>query len=353
MMTLRAGLKDFAKSALYRSGALGLRHARANAQHLTVAMFHRVLDAADPLYAAADPTYTVTPAFFADCLQFFRRHYSVVSAAQVIAARAGGSPLPARPLLITFDDGWQDNLRYAAPVLRQADMPALIFVAADPVASDESFWWQERLFAAVRTNRLGRAEYERIAMALSLPVVPSASGAYANEASWLEIATRLSNLAAAQRAALLTDLPGDAPPVRRLMLTQAELNTLVEMGIEIGAHGASHSPLTYLDDAAADLRRARDVLGQLTGRPEMITTLSFPHGRYNEGTIKAARQSGFALMFTSDYALNPLVGGRPTSDVLGRISIEGPLLADAKGRLRPELLALWLFDRPAFKREAA
>lgn len=352
-MTLRTGLKDLAKTALYRSGALGLRHARANAQHLTVAMFHRVLDPADPLFGAADPTYTVTTEFFADCLQFFRRHYSMVSVGQVIAARQGGAPLPVRPLLVTFDDGWQDNLRYAAPVLRQAGAPALIFVAADPVASDEHFWWQERLFSAVRTHRLGRAEYERIAMALSLPMVPSAGGAYANEGSWLEIATRLSRLAAEQRAALLADLPGDAPPARRLMLTPAELNALAEMGIDIGAHGASHAPLTYLDDAEADLRRARDVLGTLTGRPDRITTLSFPHGRYNDATVDAARRSGFALMFTSDYALNPLKNGRPTSDVLGRISIEGPLLADSAGRLRPELLALWLFDRPALKSTAA
>ncbi len=125
------------------------------------------------------------------------------------------------------------------------------------------------------------------------------------------------------------------------------------MGIDIGAHGASHAPLTYLDDAAGDLRRAREVLGQLTGRPETITTLSFPHGRYNDATLEAARRSGFALMFTSDYALNALKDGRPSSDVLGRISIEGPLLADNAGRLRPELLALWLFDRPAFKKTAA
>lgn len=352
-MTLRTGLKDLAKTALYRSGALGLRHAHANAQHLTVAMFHRVLDPADPLNTAADPTYTVTTEFFADCLQFFKRHYSVVSVDQVIAARQGGAPLPVRPLLVTFDDGWQDNLRYAAPVLRQAGVPALIFVAADPVASEESFWWQERLFSAVRTNRLGRAEYERIAMTLSLPMVPSAGGAYANEASWLEIATRLSRLTADQRAALLAELPGDPPPVRRLMLTPPELNALIDMGIDIGAHGASHAPLTYLDDAAGDLRRAREVLGQLTGRPEMITTLSFPHGRYNDATLEAARHSGFSLMFTSDYALNALKDGRPVSDVLGRISIEGPLLADGAGRLRPELLALWLFDRPAFKRTAA
>lgn len=351
-MTLSRGLKDLAKTALYHSGALSLRHARANAQHLTVAMFHRVLDRADPLYAAADPTYTVSTAFFADCLAFFKRHYSVVSAAQVIAAREGGAALPVRPLLITFDDGWQDNLRYAAPVLRQANVPALIFVAADPIDSDESYWWQERLFAAVRTNRLGRAEYERIAMALSLPVVPSAGGAYANEGSWLEIATRLANLAADQRAKLMADLPGDPPPARRLMLTPAELKSLVDMGIEIGAHGASHAPLTLLDDAAGDLRRARDVLGRLVGGTERITTLSFPHGRYNAGTVEAARRSGFALMFTSDYALNPLKDGRPVRDVLGRISIEGPLLADAAGRLRPELLALWLFDRPALKAAA-
>jgi peptidoglycan/xylan/chitin deacetylase (PgdA/CDA1 family) len=38
--------------------------------------------------------------------------------------------LPARPLLITFDDGWADNEEFALRALRERNLPAVVFVVA-------------------------------------------------------------------------------------------------------------------------------------------------------------------------------------------------------------------------------
>ena len=110
-------MKDFSKKLLYASGLLGLYHRLRNAGSLTVVMFHRTLSPEDPRWRTCDPDYTLSTAYLSQSLAFFKRHYNVVSLQQVLEARRTGAALPARALLITFDDGWSDNADYALPEL--------------------------------------------------------------------------------------------------------------------------------------------------------------------------------------------------------------------------------------------
>ena len=116
-------------------------------------MFHRVLDPADPRWNSCDPDYTLPVDLFIHSLEFFRRHYNVVSMEDVLAARHGRKRLPPRPLLITFDDGWADNADFALPQLHERALPALMFVVADAVGARQPFY-QERIFSAWRRGTL-------------------------------------------------------------------------------------------------------------------------------------------------------------------------------------------------------
>src|SRR5690606_5764285 len=120
--------KEFLKSVLYRSGALGLYHRLRNRRSLTVVSFHRILREDDPRWATCDPDYTLRADAFAASLAFFRRHYNVVSLEQVLDARRGAGRLPPRALLITFDDGWADTAQVALPELQRAGLPAVLFL---------------------------------------------------------------------------------------------------------------------------------------------------------------------------------------------------------------------------------
>ena len=53
--------------------------------------------------------------------------YQGISFDQYLAHR-GGAPLPRKPILLTFDDGYQSNAKIAAPILRKHDFTATIFV---------------------------------------------------------------------------------------------------------------------------------------------------------------------------------------------------------------------------------
>ena len=72
--------------------------------------------------------------------------------------------------------------------------------------------------------------------------------------------------------------------------------------------------------------------------------MSFPHGAHDEAVVARERVAGFAHAFTSVPVLNP---ARPTVGwLLGRTGFEGGTVVDARGRFRPERLALYLFRRP-------
>ena len=71
--------------------------------------------------------------------------YHAVSAQQVFDGLELGAPLPAKPVMITFDDGYRDVLVKALPTLIRLHMPATAFVITDRISGpDPSFLtWSE------------------------------------------------------------------------------------------------------------------------------------------------------------------------------------------------------------------
>src|SRR5437773_1199613 len=59
------------------------------------------------------------------------------------SALGGGTPLPRRPVLITFDDGYRSVLTKGVPILKKYDLPAAVFVCTGPMATRRALWFDE------------------------------------------------------------------------------------------------------------------------------------------------------------------------------------------------------------------
>lgn len=95
---------------------------------LPILMYHRI--AADGPARLRD--YAVPPAEFAAQMDWLRQNgYRALHLAEFEAALWDGAPLPDRAVLITFDDGYRDNMTAAVPVLERHRMPATIFLPTD------------------------------------------------------------------------------------------------------------------------------------------------------------------------------------------------------------------------------
>jgi peptidoglycan/xylan/chitin deacetylase (PgdA/CDA1 family) len=284
---------DAMKRLAYASGAFAAHHRWAHRDTLSVPMFHRVLAREDRRWSDADPGYAMRADVFEACLRFFKRHYNVVDVAQVRAAESGEAALPPRALLITFDDGWADNLHVAAPLLRRHGLPSVLFVAAEAVMSEEAEWWQDKVFGAEREGALGSALTPAFRAAMPASDAPEA----------LRAVSALAELDEIRRGDLVASLrPRETG--QRMMLTPGELAQVVASGMALGGHGYSHAPLTLLRDSAADLRRSRETLMRIGDGLGDWSTMSFPHGRYDSRIVAQARSIGYRTVFTSDPVLN-------------------------------------------------
>ncbi|MEH0422148.1 polysaccharide deacetylase family protein [Streptomyces sp. B21-083] len=93
---------------------------------LPILMYHSV--ATEPNDATR--TLSVTPEAFAEQLALLaERGFTPLKTADLATRWRSGRPLPARPLLITFDDGYEGVHRHALPVLAKHGFPATLFVS--------------------------------------------------------------------------------------------------------------------------------------------------------------------------------------------------------------------------------
>lgn len=91
-----------------------------NTVRLPIIMYHHICE--DPAYLNE---YTITAEQFESDLVYLRDNgYSAVSASQVFDFENGGT-LPDKPVMITFDDGFESFYKYAVPLLAKYNMNAV------------------------------------------------------------------------------------------------------------------------------------------------------------------------------------------------------------------------------------
>jgi peptidoglycan/xylan/chitin deacetylase (PgdA/CDA1 family) len=92
---------------------------------LPVLMYHSVSDA----QTASTRALSVRPAAFDVQLCYLRRQgFAGLTFGELARRRRTGQPLPARPIVLTFDDGYADLIEEALPILIEHGFPATVFV---------------------------------------------------------------------------------------------------------------------------------------------------------------------------------------------------------------------------------
>ncbi len=94
---------------------------------LPIIMYHSVC--LDP---SQSNEYVITARMLEEDLKYLQEHgYQSIFASQLIEYVDYGCPLPPKPILLTFDDGFLNNLNYVLPLLEKYDSKALVSIVGD------------------------------------------------------------------------------------------------------------------------------------------------------------------------------------------------------------------------------
>jgi peptidoglycan/xylan/chitin deacetylase (PgdA/CDA1 family) len=224
-----------------------------------------------------------------DCFQRQLDHLAgtmrPVSLDQVIEATAGRAELPRRAVLITFDDGERSVLETAAPLLRQRELPAVAFVVAGLLDTDEPFWWIEvEQLAGLGASTSRHPGLAPTALVRRLKLAPDEE--------------RLAVIAELRRAT-----PGPAP--RMPQLRSHELPALEAAGIAVGNHTLSHPCLPRCGDErlASEIDGAHRLLGDALGHQPRA--FAYPNGDWDGRAERLLAARGYAVAFLFDHRVNP------------------------------------------------
>ncbi len=253
---LKLAARDTAVWTLGRTAAgLEAVNGRRAGNGFGILTYHRVTDRA-PGYAA--PTWNMPPARLRSQLAgLLRRGFQPWALSDLLKARAAGRALPPGVFAVTFDDGYENNLTDALPVLEELNVPATIFLAT-------AFLDQRAPFPF--DDWRGRG-------ARGVPI-----------SSWRP-------------------------------LSSSQCQTLLASGlVELGTHTHSHQKFQDRpDEFRVDMQASIELLRERFGVVNPV--LAFPHGIHNSRMLETARDLGIPCALTTvpgliDLSADPLGWGR-------------------------------------------
>ncbi len=331
--------------AAHRSGAFDLmvRGQRARGPRVHVFGYHRVVpDVATAARSCIGPLNLSVRAF-GEHLDHLARRYAIWSFDEAIDLLEGCRTPPERDVaVITFDDGYRDVLEHAAPALAARGLPATAYVTLSalsgrPLPHDRLFGLVQRARTA-RVRLLGSAVPDRLVWPLARADFALQAGDTAGATDALLGALPIRDLdiiAEAVAARVGEPDPEELPP----LLRWHDLEQLRDLGIELGAHGATHThlPLEDDDNLMEELAGTRREIARHLGVPP--TTFSYPAGRYDTRVLAATRAAGYRAAVTTEDRRN-----RPGDDLfrVGRKVLCEDHGVGLGGRRVPDLVAAQL-----------
>jgi peptidoglycan/xylan/chitin deacetylase (PgdA/CDA1 family) len=290
-------------------------------REIFVVLYHHIAEHDDPLTSQLG--LATRPDIFEKHIRYFAQNFDIVNGSDLISGN-----LPARPLLITFDDAYRSVLDIAGAVLKGANAPSVFFINPKtlagvtlPIDNILSLAVEElgceRAISALNIANTGISSATR----LISDIVPTLTQAQITEAKrllCLEIGTTEAEIRKSSK----------------LFLDTTDVTTLSSLRMEIGNHSMSHTFFRSLspDELESEIVESRALLEKISGQP--VPCLSIPYGNVldaTENALAAARRCGHRAIFLVHAKSNRFP---PAPDIFYRASLGNTALEELPFKLR-------------------
>ena len=243
---------SFFKKSIFKTVNLaGLNSLRRfkNRKSILILTYHSVLPDSER-FEQFDYRNCVSSENFDQQIIYLKKKYSVISMDEAVN-RINTNTVNKSFAVITFDDGFRNNFKYAFPVLAQNGVPGTFYTATD-FMDKENILWTEVVTALILFTKK-----KQISIQLDEDcVLPLQSNEDKISAS-IKIRKYLKNKFDAEKNRVLQDLKYQCSDVgsilerdeeRYAFMKWQEVREMAEAGMEIGSHTHTHTLLNMVDE---------------------------------------------------------------------------------------------------------
>jgi len=256
-----------------------------NRRKILILMYHGVSKAPFPMVCWWQLPYEQ----FRTQLQYLKMHYTVLHLSDAVKRLKERQPLPTNTAVITFDDGYRNNLTTALPLLNNEHLPATIFLTTGFIGSDALLWPDDLYLRFSRRNRV--EEFHDALESLK-----------AMSADKKQVALRRL------QAEMPIDSGGASIKDEFRLLAWNEVAMMHKGGlIEFGAHSVHHEILSRLrpEDMADEVRTSCNAIHGRLGTAAVM--FAYPNGRegdFNPEVKNELEKANVCCSVSTIYGLN-------------------------------------------------
>jgi peptidoglycan/xylan/chitin deacetylase (PgdA/CDA1 family) len=280
-MSIKLTLKKVLYVSLYYSGLERLLTRLLRVDAAVILMFHGV---AEQVSMPPEVNFHIPSKTLDRLLQMLTRRYGVIGMGELLDRLARGQRLN-KQIVLTFDDGYRNNLIAAAPLMRRHGVPFSVYLATGPIGSPR-FLPLNELYTLYASGKLNHAET-------------------------MAIRSRIRSRTAAEAAQVIAEIPCQATSEERAavaesfaMLSWDEVRELSNQpGVEIGGHTVSHCNMAAEppEDRDRELELCRRAIAENLGKPPRLFAYPFGGpGYHNDATRQSVIRVGFECAITTE-----------------------------------------------------
>ncbi|MDN3679454.1 polysaccharide deacetylase family protein [Vibrio tapetis subsp. quintayensis] len=296
-------------------------------QSLTVVMYHYVRRIKQSRYQEVKG---LELDLFVEQLEFFARHYNVVTMEQVLAAKTQEQALPEKALLLTFDDGYAEHFTHVYPILKKMNMQGSFYVPAKTVLEHKVLDVNKVHFILASVGNMND-----LVQSLKTEVE-----IYQNEHDLKQFDEYFNELAVADRfdckevifikRMLQHALPEKLRNIiadklfikhvgmneeafcRELYMDKYQLEQLVRDGMHVGCHGYDHYWWNKLDSLSLqqEIEQSKTFLESI-GCDMTKWTACYPYGSFSDPVVTELLRQGCNAAFTTEVRVADFSADHP------------------------------------------
>jgi peptidoglycan/xylan/chitin deacetylase (PgdA/CDA1 family) len=287
---------------LYLSGMLRWARWRLGKRgSVLVLTFHRVLPDDEREKTKSPAGMVIRQNTFDELARCVAKYYQPIRLEDAAPGRGNGSKLP---IAFSFDDGWEDNARVAAPIARKYDIPLTVFICPGRMGISLPYW-PERVAALCEAAAESGGLEQFVALLGGATEKPVEWQKRDQKAFTEDVIAWLKTLPAHQRDAVLEEVAkrfGAHPRAAESGATDstmpwADARALANDGVTFGSHTQSHQILPRISppEAARELDESKLAIQRQLGTECQL--FSYPNGDWTHEVRAQVAQAGYRLAF--------------------------------------------------------